>query len=173
MSSRRCYVCKTVKPISEFYTSKRNGHCYECKQCSRAYKRKYRQDNYDKVAAYFKAYKAKNRERIREANRKHAKANPHIHRDYMLRKLYGISLKEYNEMLKRQCGYCAICHNETKLNVDHCHETKMVRGLLCRSCNQGIGHFMDDPTLLRSAAGYLENKQGWLHTHVAESKAVA
>lgn len=167
VTERRCYACKTVKPISEFYPSKRHGHQYECKPCTRAYKTKYRKENREKITAYFKDYKAKNRERIRESNRKHAKANPHVHRDYILRKVYGISLEKYNEMLGHQDGCCAVCRHRSKLNVDHCHTTGAVRGLLCTNCNQGIGRLMDSPKLLRAAAAYLENTASQLRNRAS------
>ena len=51
---------------------------------------------------------------------------------------------------------CIICGEETKIVVDHDHETGYVRGGLCTHCNLGLGHFMDNPELLRLAALYLE-----------------
>jgi hypothetical protein len=71
---------------------------------------------------------------------------------------YGISLEQYEALLKRQGGACAICYKESTrpLCVDHCHVTRRMRGLLCRTCNLGIGHFNDDPRLLRAALAYLE-----------------
>jgi hypothetical protein len=71
---------------------------------------------------------------------------------------YGISLEEYEALLKRQGGACAICCKKSTrpLCVDHCHVTRRMRGLLCRTCNLGIGHFNDDPRLLRAALAYLE-----------------
>lgn len=68
-------------------------------------------------------------------------------------------------MLKRQGGKCKICFSpETrvskdgtpfKLAIDHCHDTGEVRGLLCGTCNRGLGYFMDDAELLRTATLYL------------------
>jgi len=87
--------------------------------------------------------------------------------DYTLRTKYDITLAEYNKMLWLQDGKCAICRKEEKaidkisrkvrkLSVDHCHDTKQVRGLLCSACNIGIGNLQHDPELLRNAALYCE-----------------
>lgn len=82
-----------------------------------------------------------------------------------LDKKYGVNKETYNQMLANQNGVCAICGKpETstgfnnvvkKLAVDHCHETKKVRGLLCSLCNRGIGFFYDDVSLLDNAKNYL------------------
>jgi len=89
-------------------------------------------------------------------------------RAYYLRSTYGITLDEYDDLYEKQNGLCAICGGSELemglslegvprlLAVDHDHDTDRVRGLLCRQCNVGLGHFKDDPTLLRLAAGYLE-----------------
>jgi Recombination endonuclease VII len=71
---------------------------------------------------------------------------------------YGISEDEYNAILERQGGACAICRKKFpyKLCVDHCHKTKKLRRLLCRKCNCGLGFFDDDPELLRAALAYVE-----------------
>ena len=71
---------------------------------------------------------------------------------------YGMSLENYNIMLERQIGACAVCRKTFDATpcVDHSHATKRVRGLLCRKCNLGLGHYKDDPKLTRAAAAYLE-----------------
>lgn len=75
---------------------------------------------------------------------------------------YGITSEEYEAIYKAQGGRCAICRRATgarrRLAVDHDHETLLVRGLLCKTCNYKIlGHLRDDPEALRRAIDYLEN----------------
>lgn len=53
-------------------------------------------------------------------------------------------------------GVCTICKTEGKLHVDHDHSTGLTRGLLCHSCNVGLGHMRDSPDILRSAIAYLK-----------------
>jgi hypothetical protein len=86
-------------------------------------------------------------------------------RNHRLQKLFGITLKDYDKISKRQKRVCAICKLEERetyktspkvLAVDHCHKTGKVRGLLCRKCNVGIGNFKDNILLLKSAISYLQ-----------------
>lgn len=90
-------------------------------------------------------------ERSRRANLKH---------------FFGITLEEYNEMLESQNGLCAICqrhHTEFKRNlaVDHDHHTGKIRGLLCGSCNSGLGKLQDDMDVLECAIVYLEKHSAY------------
>lgn len=75
---------------------------------------------------------------------------------------YGITEADWTRMLAEQNGVCAICGTDTPCprtgktwHIDHCHETGIVRGLLCNSCNRGIGQLGDDPDRLEAAARYL------------------
>jgi hypothetical protein len=80
-------------------------------------------------------------------------------RDYDLKKTYGITQKEYEDMERRQERCCAICgamKEKNGLVVDHDHNTGKVRGLLCYACNSGIGTLQDSIDLLHKAIKYLE-----------------
>ncbi|MFF3673594.1 endonuclease domain-containing protein [Streptomyces sp. NPDC002120] len=74
---------------------------------------------------------------------------------------YGLASGEYGELLAKQGGKCAICKGTRKsnLDVDHCHKTGLVRGLLCARCNRQLlaRGLRDSPVIARSAAEYLEN----------------
>lgn len=103
--------------------------------------------------------------------KRYAARNPEKVRDQALRATFGISLDDYNRMLGEQNGVCAICGkpenrkgrngtNVRQLAVDHCHDTSKIRGLLCSSCNQGIG-FMDHKVdILMRAIDYLKRTNG-------------
>lgn len=113
---------------------------------------------------YMKKYYQKNKERLCKASMQWVKDNPkkykRIRKNYLLKKTFGITLEEYNQMLEKQNYSCAICgihQNECdrKLAVDHDHETGEVRGLLCINCNKGLGHFMDCQEYLEIGIMYL------------------
>jgi hypothetical protein len=74
-----------------------------------------------------------------------------------LKRRYGISLEDYARLLARQGVVCAICLRQPaeRLCIDHCHATAQVRGLLCRTCNAGLGFYRDDAALMMAAAAYL------------------
>lgn len=80
-------------------------------------------------------------------------------RKCVLKKKYGITWEDYECLFEAQQGCCAICSKERgdgpMLAVDHNHETGEVRGLLCGSCNRGLGLFIDNPKLLIKAAEYV------------------
>ena len=75
---------------------------------------------------------------------------------YSRRHFYGLEPAAYEALLALQDRLCAICLRELVLEVDHDHTTGVVRALLCGHCNRGLGHYKDDPVLLRAAADYLD-----------------
>jgi hypothetical protein len=80
-------------------------------------------------------------------------------RDLYYRRTFGVSADEFDRLLAEQGGGCAICgvipKRAASLHLDHDHDTGAIRGILCLSCNQGVGQFRDDPGLLEKAARYL------------------
>jgi hypothetical protein len=78
---------------------------------------------------------------------------------------FGLSPREYEDLLKIQHGVCAICktpanrsnkkHGSRGFHVDHDEATKMIRGLLCSNCNTGLGLFGDSTGNLQAAIAYL------------------
>jgi hypothetical protein len=105
----------------------------------------------------YRAWKKAVARRWYEANEARAHAGA-------LRRLYGLSLQDYDDLLARQNGGCGICRRKPKkkgkrkrrLCVDHDHRTRKIRGLLCINCNTGLGCYGDSPKFLRMAADYLE-----------------
>lgn len=115
-------------------------------------------------------YRERNRDCLRERSRKYRKANsllciqrtrkwqtdnPNRVRDSVYKRKYGINLSEYEQMVTTRSGCCDICKREKPLVIDHCHNTKTVRGLLCDRCNVAIGCFEDSIEALKSAIPYL------------------
>lgn len=137
---RRCSTCRAEKPIAGFpkNRSEVGGHSYECFDCKRSRPARTGRESY--YAAW-----------------RQVPENARKERDRKLRQLYGITLDEYEAMLEEQDFACAICRRTPSytLNVDHCHGTLRVRGLLCTPCNQMLGHVADDPDTLLRAVGYL------------------
>ena len=78
------------------------------------------------------------------------------------RRKYGLTREGYNKLLEEQDNKCSICGAEEPggkniyFHVDHCHAKGHVRGLLCGTCNQGLGNFKDKIENLESAAEYLQ-----------------
>ncbi|HMD54364.1 MAG TPA: endonuclease domain-containing protein, partial [Phycisphaerae bacterium] len=111
-------------------------------------------------SAYLKAHRAQNKDHYRDKD---------------LRKNFGITIDQYNEMLANQGGVCAICsqpersmrgENVKLLAVDHCHSTGEIRQLLCSRCNPMLGYAGDSSDMLRKGADYIDKHQ---HQRLAEA----
>jgi len=100
--------------------------------------------------------------------RKWRKQNPLSSKGHSLKKQFGITIEDYLQMYEGQDGKCAICDKPGEsyagsdgrsktLVVDHCHDTKKIRKLLCSDCNKGLGSFKDSPDLLNKAIEYLNS----------------
>lgn len=129
LAHKWCPNCDRIRQINDFAVArdKRSGRVAHCKECDRA------------------------RWAARSDDERRA----------LVARKYGISVAEWDAMYLAQNGLCAICGQPPPVDsrglvVDHDHDTGLVRALLCQKCNIGVGHFDDDPNLMRRAAGYIE-----------------
>lgn len=125
MIEKSCTKCQEVKPLTEFDKQKSG---------------KYGRRSHCKSCR--EAYRKSPEGRREQKNRN-------------LKREFDINLSQYEVLYDRQKGKCAICGTKTKLVVDHCHNSLDVRGLLCSTCNLGLGHFHDNVYKLTQAIQYL------------------
>ena len=145
-TDKKCLKCHAIKNQSEFYRgiSKVRDKEYprirtECKKCQI----KKSHENYFKNHAINK--------------KKHNDWYHGRYRKQALKEKYGLTSEQFEEMKKAQDGLCAICQKtQRSFHVDHDHQTKKVRGLLCQICNVGLGYFHDDIKRLAMAITYLK-----------------
>ena len=177
METKLCFSCVQYKPTSCFHKAKKekDGFQYNCIDCSKKYHAKRYVEQKDKLQVQLKKYKEENKEKLEVASLLWKKNNPDKVKQYQrtsnLRKNFGLSMDEYEQMLAKQNNLCAICekpetfiHHQTKetarLAVDHCHKTNKVRKLLCKSCNTALGLFKDDIGVMENAVKYLKDHNG-------------
>lgn len=130
----------------------------------------YYQKNKDKLKAQGKIWRAENRDLVlmqqRESAARRRAANPSkMFRD-MLWKLYRLRPEDVERMFADQGGRCRCCRDEISMiggrknpkyrNIDHCHETKRVRGLLRGLCNRMLGQAKDSAERLQFGIDYLK-----------------
>lgn len=136
-----CTECGDSKPLKEFpflnHRSDYGPRCIVCKNLNQVKRNKAR------------------KEKDPEAHKRKMKCNS-------LKKHYGITLEDYEELLDEQDNRCTICdiHEDelTKsLVVDHDHKTGKVRGLLCLKCNTILGQADDNIGILMNAIKYLKS----------------
>lgn len=134
---KKCGRCENIKPSAEFMTNKKvpSGLSSWCRQCNRAHVKEWNEKNPEKRS-----------EGIRRSK---------------LKRAYGITPEEWEELFDSQGRVCAICMSSksgfspSNFHVDHCHTTNVVRGILCGKCNVGLGHFRDEIATLERAIEYL------------------
>lgn len=89
-------------------------------------------------------------------------------KNHQLQSNFGISIDEYHRMYNDRNGKCDICgEKHNVLAVDHNHNTRDVRGLLCGKCNAGIGMLNDSIDRLKSAIDYLERNGSYEQIRIA------
>lgn len=170
--SKVCLGCWLDKPLTEYHNSRGGkwGLKSRCKDCLSTYSKTIGPAKIDRkrgrdaiwqatdpegFAKELAARKARQREWERETQRR----KPNKKRAGILMAKYGLTLEAYDEMLVAQGGVCGICGKPSEkgvnFDVDHCHVTGQVRGLIDRECNLGLGKFRDSPILIAKALAYL------------------
>jgi len=152
MEEKECFNCHVTKPLSEFWKKegRKYGRHHVCKPCAQAQDRSRYLHN--KTYRKNKLTKAKEWESINGRTRK-------------LKYLYGLTPEQFDQIMAKQGGVCAICKKESsKFCVDHDHSCcpgkgktcgKCVRGILCDRCNLMLG-FIEN-SLLEPALEYIKN----------------
>ena len=131
--AKTCKRCKKTKPVDAFYLVKKGGtrRSVYCKDCSRASVKKWQRENPDKV-----------KDQCKKAD---------------LKRLYGLTVDQRDKLLFKQGGICPICKSAvSKPNVDHCHKTGKIRGILCNKCNLLLGLLGDSPKMAHAAVDYIK-----------------
>ena len=153
-----CSCCKKELPATSEYFHKHSkeplGLRYICKVCRAT---KQQNNNIHK-----NRYK-KNRDEMKKGAKEWYYENKDRKRAYDLKRNYNITIEEYNEMLNKYDGKCWICGThqaklKRKLSIDHNHKTGKIRGLLCDSCNGGIGHMKENYFILIKSIKYLKGE---------------
>lgn len=157
---KTCGGCGVGKPVEDFHwkNKSRGERQSRCAECAKAVAKAWHHGNRDRARENSRRWREENPERDAEIkrrwNQKHGRAAS-------LGRLYGMSLADYDDLLAKQGGVCAICQTAVPgsgrkhFSVDHDHATGVVRGLLCNDCNRGLGLLGDGIERLTAAAAYL------------------
>lgn len=147
MDTKICNLCKKDKPLDLFSKTKqlKSGYKGHCKDCHNLINKKY----YDVSS---------NSKKQIEWAKNNPESRKKTYRKHTIKKKYGLSWEEYEDLLKKFNNKCGICGgtDQKELSIDHDHKTGLVRGLLCNNCNNGLGRFKDSIILLSMAINYLQ-----------------
>lgn len=157
--TKKCTKCGGIKDEIYFgwYSSEHKKRLARCKECKNAYNRQWVSKNQQVSRTYCRRYREKLIKQDSVSYRQRVRRS-------VLKTAYGITPEQYEAMWTAQRGVCAICGRPEiatfrgkikRLAIDHNHQTRKVRALLCVQCNHGLGRFDDDPELLEKAAAYL------------------
>jgi hypothetical protein len=101
----------------------------------------------------------KRREKKKLHQRKRQKT-PSGRRRERLQRIYRLTPEQVESMITEQGDVCWICRRlfgmDLRPQIDHCHESGAVRGILCGDCNTGLGRFKDNIELMTRAIEYLQ-----------------
>jgi len=183
--AKKCSTCQEVLPVSAFASnrSRPDGLQANCRECAAEYHRRRQVARGKTVRARVDVPAGHKFCRTCEEIKPHSewhrnatasdglatrcKACKAVRgRGDHLKRQYGITEAERDELIASQGGVCCICLSAPAAHVDHCHKTGRVRGVPCFSCNAALGQFKDRPDAIRRAAAYVEGI-AWKPTLVA------
>lgn len=156
---------KVAYKSSELQRERATKYYWDNREKKLGYAREYREANREKVRQYFRTDAARERKNaLRRAwNAKNRDRQIAINQKAHLKRYHGLTVEEYAAMVATQGGKCAICRRAPegkghcgRLHVDHDHERRVIRELLCANCNRAIGLFADNPAWMVTAAAYVE-----------------
>jgi hypothetical protein len=135
-------------------------HREKDREAYNAKQREWSRENRESRTASKRRWIEKNHERHRAYEKRWRDENPETVRLMQIKTKYGITREQYEEMAVSQNGKCGSCGitelpGGYRADVDHCHATGKVRGLLCGPCNRMLGNAGDDPEKLKAAVRYL------------------
>lgn len=122
---------------------------------------KWKKNNRQKHSKINNKWYHENKDKVSNSRKNIYKKNPSKSEriwSYYIGKTYGITQEHYNMMFKSQDGCCAICNrkdNKKRLAIDHCHNTGIIRGLLCVKCNTALCLLKEDISIFQKAQEYL------------------
>jgi hypothetical protein len=158
--------------------NKKDGLSPYCRECDNFKNKKDYQENLEARLSKKQQYKAEHRVKHNARNAKYVKENPLSALDSRLKSQYGITSAERDSMFVKQEGICAICgtddsgknqYGPKRFPIDHNHVTGKVRGLLCDSCNKGLGFLRVDTLgveLLQNSIEYIKQTEYKLNIKV-------
>jgi hypothetical protein len=158
------YVRGTHCKRGHLKTSENQTKSGGCKECHYLLGKQRHDANPERSNAYTRKWRDKNRAKYnakrKELRRLEKLMDPEKQKNVHLKNRYGITLDQYNAMLKAQDNRCAICRIEFASlekppSVDHCHDSDAVRGLLCHHCNVFVGFARNSVENLANAIQYL------------------
>jgi hypothetical protein len=182
---KTCRQCGIEKELNEFekHITGKDGHRNICNSCMKIKKHEYFKTNYipkpkrppgkwskenrEVLNVTRREYYALTKDLQNEKKRNWRKSNPDKDKFQQfkdsLKRLYNLSVEQFEEMKIKQNNRCAICNNEfstesfqKQINVDHNHETLKIRQLICLQCNHGIGFSYEDVSLIDNVISYLQ-----------------
>jgi hypothetical protein len=157
-----CDECKRAKNIarsrSHYVPTDKNRVCTKCSVAYQARQGKYCPDCRREVAKTQRA-RWMSLPEVREQRKRVHKERQYSRKSTLSK--YGLTIEEFDKSLAKQGGVCAICSQaHVRMCVDHCHETRAIRGILCSPCNRAIGQLGDSAEKVQRAVDYLKRSQG-------------